>query len=390
MYQPVVAPDGMEVLVGDKNSIRRHDVQSGRDRVFRGSGTAGLQALAVSTDSRVLASGDSSGDFAVRLWEIATGKEFHVLKGHECAVTAAVWSHDGRTVASADNNKNYGGSEKAVNTVRLWDAITGRELARYSGLSSVVASLAFSPDGAYLAGGMYDSTILVWDVRQLTRASKFANKQLDAVGLEGCWADLAADDAPKAHQASWTLISAPKQSVALLRERLTPIIAADGGKTRQWIADLESEKFAVRQAAMKELEKIGEQIKSPIQKAMQGNVSLESRHRLEQILNALPDIPGPTTLRTIRAIVVLEKIGSPDAQGVLEALARGAPGARETEEAKASLKHLAGEPPRRRNGGIADRSGVMEPCSMLYRSGEDRWSNGLSPESSLMSSSNRR
>jgi hypothetical protein len=45
---------------------------------------------------------------------------------------------------------------------------------------------------------------------------------------------------------------------------------------------------------------------------------------------------------TIRAITALERIGSTDAQAVLRTLAGGAPGARETEEAKASLERLAG------------------------------------------------
>ena len=95
------------------------------------------------------------------------------------------------------------------------------------------------------------------------------------------------------------------------------------------------------QRAAKELEKIGVQVKVPIQKAIDGTVPLETRRRLEQIVKNLPDVPGPGTMRTIRAIVALERIGSPAAQAVLEALARGAPGARETEEAKASSQRLA-------------------------------------------------
>jgi hypothetical protein len=39
--------------------------------------------------------------------------------------------------------------------------------------------------------------------------------------------------------------------------------------------------------------------------------------------------------------MVLERIGSPDALAVMEKLASGAPGARETEEAKASVQRLA-------------------------------------------------
>ncbi len=74
---------------------------------------------------------------------------------------------------------------------------------------------------------------------------------------------------------------------------------------------------------------------------MRENVSLETRRRLAQVLTNLSDRLSPETLRTIRAITVLEQIGTPEAKAVLETLARGAPGARETEEARASLERLA-------------------------------------------------
>ena len=41
------------------------------------------------------------------------------------------------------------------------------------------------------------------------------------------------------------------------------------------------------------------------------------------------DVPSPETIRTIRAIMALERIGTADARAVLEALAGGAPGARD-------------------------------------------------------------
>jgi hypothetical protein len=45
-------------------------------------------------------------------------------------------------------------------------------------------------------------------------------------------------------------------------------------------------------------------------------------------------------LRTLRAIDVLESIGTPEAQQILRKLAEGAPGARETREAKTALERL--------------------------------------------------
>jgi hypothetical protein len=73
---------------------------------------------------------------------------------------------------------------------------------------------------------------------------------------------------------------------------------------------------------------------------LKGDLPAEARRRLEQITESLHDNIEPNTLRTIRAIMVLEKIGSPEARRVLEALAHGAPEVRETEDAKAALKRI--------------------------------------------------
>jgi hypothetical protein len=116
------------------------------------------------------------------------------------------------------------------------------------------------------------------------------------------------------------------ESGPFLRERLKPAPVADAAKVQKWITDLDSEKFAVRQAAAQQLEKL--------------DGSLEARRRLEQILERQFSMPSPETLRIIRAVMVLERIGRPEAKGVLETLAKGAPGARETEEAKAALERL--------------------------------------------------
>jgi hypothetical protein len=200
-----------------------------------------------------------------------------------------------------------------------------------------VWALTFSPDGRFLAAGLQDSTILVWDVGQLRKpeAAALTKRELDQK-----WADLADEDAGKAQRAIGSLILAPKQTVPFLHDRVKPVAVADKAKIQQWIAELDSEKFPVRQAAVKALEKIGAQVQVPIRNALQANVTLETRRRLEQVLNAVLDVPGRETARALRAIMVLERIGSPEARNLLETLARGAPGARKSEEAKTSLERL--------------------------------------------------
>ncbi len=147
------------------------------------------------------------------------------------------------------------------------------------------------------------------------------------------------DDAGIAHAAIGTLVVGAQDSVAFLGSHLK---SADGAKIQQWITDLSSAKYNARQAAGKELARVGEEAKGPMQMALTGDLPLETHRRLVLLLASLPEVPlkGPT-VRNIRAITVLERIGSPSAQAVLRHLATGAPGARATEEAKASLQRLA-------------------------------------------------
>jgi len=69
---------------------------------------------------------------------------------------------------------------------------------------------------------------------------------------------------------------------------------------------------------------------------------LEAKRHIEELLD---EIRKPTMdaekIRTFRALEVLEHIGTGEAQDVLKTLAQGAPEARVTREAKASLDRLA-------------------------------------------------
>jgi HEAT repeat protein len=119
----------------------------------------------------------------------------------------------------------------------------------------------------------------------------------------------------------------------------------DAQQVRRWIADLDSNQFAVRAAAVKELEKLGEQAVPALRQALAGQPSAELRKQAETLLGGLSRVSSPEVLQRLRAIQVLERIGSPEARQVLERLAGGAPAARETRDARAALERLSASPP---------------------------------------------
>jgi hypothetical protein len=104
--------------------------------------------------------------------------------------------------------------------------------------------------------------------------------------------------------------------------------------------DLGSDQFKVREQATKELEKLSEVAAPALHKALAGDVSLEIKRRLEALSEELANWPAET-LRAVRAVEVLEHVGTPAARAVLEGLALdGAPEARLTREAEGALRRM--------------------------------------------------
>ena len=340
LYIASLGADGKTVFAAlNDSTISVYDTLSARKRLFRGQENEG--GVSLSPDARLLASWKNAPNSAVRLWEVESGKEILLLNAHQDQVAFAAWSPDGRVLACGEKrgDRNQATFDQSV---RLWDVAKGKELTRYSGFKADVTALNFARNGTLLAAGLADGTILVWDVDKVLPKAILQNVSDEQ--LRSFWKDLSADNAATAHQAMWTMIASPNQSVPFLSTQLKPVAPEDAGKVQQWIADLDSDKFAVRQVAAKELEKVGDQVKPPIQKALKGDLSLEAHRRLEAVLNALADVPDPETLRAIRAIMVLERIGSPEAQVCIGNVGWRRAGARETEEAKAALARLGKRP----------------------------------------------
>ncbi len=165
-------------------------------------------------------------------------------------------------------------------------------------------------------------------------------KNLGRKDLELLWADLAGEDARTAHAAVWTLAATP-EAVPFLKGRLQPAREVPPERMRQLLTDLDSATFAIREAASQELEQLGDRAKPALRKALQENPSAEVRKRVETLLARPRIVRSSETLRCLRAIQVLEVVGSPEARRTLQVLAKGFCAARETQEAMAALDRLA-------------------------------------------------
>ncbi len=162
--------------------------------------------------------------------------------------------------------------------------------------------------------------------------------------LEALWNDFGQNDdagTKKAWQGILTMIQSPGLSVPFLKDRLKPVPRPDTKRIDQWLADLDSGDFKKREQATRNLHEVGELAFPALEKKLgEKALSLEARRRMEALVEKTKTVTTGEELRSIRAVEVLEGIGTPDAKEILEIVARGGEGAVVTEQARKALARL--------------------------------------------------
>jgi RNA polymerase sigma factor (sigma-70 family) len=302
---------------------------------------------AVSPDGRLVAQviGEPKGEDRQVEWkrifvhEVATGKLVATVPAGFCGPIA--FTPDGRGLITTNPD-----------AITRWDLATRQPVVRHKSPApftgnygnSFASSLTVTPDGKRAVTGHRDTTALVWDMT----AAALTAKRLSEAELTAAWADLAEDDAAKAYAAVWALADAPAEATPFLRASLRPVAGPPAERVRALIAKLDAATFAEREAAEKDLRELGDTVRGALQAALQSRPSTEQKARLERLAAAAssPAVPSGDRLRHLRALAVLELIGTNDARKVLTELAGGAAGARATTEAAAAVERLSRRTPR--------------------------------------------
>jgi len=111
--------------------------------------------------TRIVSSGTDS---VARIWDARSGKELLALVGHEppTEVWSATWSPDSRYILTTSGSADLGAPD---NTVRIWDASTGKALLVIAGHTGPVTHGDWSPDGSRVATISTDDTMRIWDAK---------------------------------------------------------------------------------------------------------------------------------------------------------------------------------------------------------------------------------
>jgi hypothetical protein len=229
------------------------------------------------------------------------------LADHLEGVTSMAFSSDGRRLLTWTSAK----------TLHTWDVATGKELTHFAcgGRDTQPEPAAFSPDRALLAWAERYGVKTLAQIRLIRVASGREVRRL------------------------------PGPNSSYLCVAFSPdgrnLAATDQAGTQIHVWEVASGKER-RQLVGHRGQVLGDAVRPAIRQALTGAPSLEVRRRLETILESLDkQMPSADQLRQLRAVEVLEHIGSPHARQVLDRLANGAVEARITNEAKASFERLA-------------------------------------------------
>lgn len=110
-----------------------------------------ITSVSFSADGQLILT--SSWDQIVRLWNLK-GKLISVIKDYKEYVyeNYAVFSPDGKSILTCYNYK-----------ARLWN-LEGKLLKEFIGHSSIITSIAFSPNGKYILTGANDLSAMLWKI----------------------------------------------------------------------------------------------------------------------------------------------------------------------------------------------------------------------------------
>lgn len=149
------SPEGLQILASyyPQHSAMIIDIKSGQIvRQFSGH-TDKIFSAIYSHDGKLIAT--ASGDKSIRIWNAFDGKLIRHFSGHTAAVRMVRFSADDTKIVSASDDQ----------TARIWSAPSGSLIAFVVGHKKEVTAADFSPDGSKIITSSYDGSVVLWDAQ---------------------------------------------------------------------------------------------------------------------------------------------------------------------------------------------------------------------------------
>lgn len=162
-------PSTLLVSGSTDKTVRIWDLDTGVEKkIINLPGPCG--AVAVSTDGKFIAAGTAFQNGDVLVFSLTDGVQQQRWRAHAGGVFSLAFSPDGKIIASGGAKGS--GSPKAANdnyALALWETATGNKIHAFEGHTEIVRAVTFAPDGATLASGGIDPatgrSVRIWDAK---------------------------------------------------------------------------------------------------------------------------------------------------------------------------------------------------------------------------------
>ncbi len=226
-------------------------------------------------------------------------------------------------------------------TLAIWETASGHLLGQFPLPARTCSSIDLSADGGKLAIGLPDGRIWICDFPVLLKGWLAAPAGGNRPAPAELWEKLAGDDAAAAYRAIGQLCEQPDAAVELLRDKLPALkpVVITGAEIEAHIKQLSSDDPVVRREASAWLLRLKPGVHPALRKALDAKPPDEVRARLEILLGAKSSATDKT-LRGLRVVQVLERIGTKPARKLLGEMQTWPNQSDVTQAARAALMRL--------------------------------------------------
>jgi WD40 repeat protein len=234
----------------------------------------------------------------LQVWNMASGR---MIRSYE--------ENDGDQIRSSDGRYMIRDSNRGRELIEI---LTGARVLldhpRFPGTAPT--GYCFSPNGQILAIGFRNGLIDLYDLRPPRPKSPPTERE-----MSNAWEQLLSKEFAEVRKAIGLLSSHPDRTLPFLAKRVVYPKAVDLKPVEKLLEKLQHHRFATRELAYRELEKMGDRLFPRLEAALRESTSTDFSDRLDKLLTQISQIPlDKERLRLYRLVEILERIENQDAK----------------------------------------------------------------------------